>query len=948
MDKKHNRHFENGRHRYRPLGCLLLALFLLASSFPVSAAGAGENVIRVGWYEDSYHITGENGERSGYGYEYEQAVAAYTGWKYEYVKGDWAELLGMLQNGEIDMMAALSQTEERAETMLFSEFSMGEEKYYLYADLSGGDVSASDLSTLNGKRVVVMEDSIQGTQFAQWETKHNIQTKHKNLDNFERAIDLALSHEIDGVVSTETPAWVEAGMSAVATVGGSDIYFGISKSRPDIKEALDTAMQKMEYDKPFYSDELYRRYLSSQSVAVLSGEEKAWLAQHGDIRVGFLVNDPGVSALNAETAALTGVITDYITYATDCLGEGTLSFQLTAFDTAEEQIEALKNGSIDVIFHVSQNPSVAEKNDFSLSNTVLSFHFAAITPLRTFDESEKIRVAVPKECVNLKWFLSYRYPEWEIVEYDTLGEVEKAVRGGEADCFFTTSGFVSQFIQDGKYRSFFLTQPGDASFAVRRGDATLLSILNKTLKSMPNTMLTGALSMYESTGEKVTLTRFLKDNLPVVSATFISVFVLVLCLVLSFLGKARESARRAQALNAELEKSQVKLREALSQAEEANSAKTTFLFNMSHDIRTPMNAILGFATLAEKTPGNPQPVQEYLQKIQVSGRGMLSILNNVLELSRIESGKITLEESPQEAGKAFDACMVMMNPDIERKHHTITSEKNIRYPYIYFDATRITEILINVLSNAIKYTSDGGTIHCTLNQYPSGREGWLIQEVIVADNGIGMSEEYQKHMFETFSRERSTTQSGIQGTGLGMGIVKKLIDLMDGTIQVKSRPGEGTTVTLRIPLRIASYEDTQAKPSTTGDGKEALKGKRVLLAEDNDLNAEIAIALLTEEGILVDRASDGVQCIEKLERCAPGYYALILMDVQMPNLDGCQAAEKIRKLRDREKASIPMIAMTANAFSEDKAKVLAAGMNDHVAKPIDMNVLNEVMLKYIR
>lgn len=446
--------------------------------------------------------------------------------------------------------------------------------------------------------------------------------------------------------------------------------------------------------------------------------------------------------------------------------------------------------------------------------------------------------------------------------------------------------------------------------------------------------LTGALSMYEDTMKRVTVVDFVKDNLLAVTSAFLAIFLVILGIILRLLGKARTAEGKAK--------------EAQVQAENANAAKSAFLFNMSHDIRTPMNAILGFTKLAERNPDDQKAVKEYLGKIQSSGEGLLSILDKVLELSRIESGKTILEETPQEAGKVFDACMVMMNPEIEKKHHTVTAVKNIQHPYIYFDAARVTEIILNILSNAIKYTSDGGTIRCTLTQSPHPKEGWIYQDLTITDNGIGMSEEFQKHIFENFTRERSTTISGIQGTGLGMGIVKKLVDLMEGTIKIESKLGEGTTVSFQIPTRIATFEETQPKRSVEADEKERLRGKRILLAEDNDLNAEIAIALLEEEGVHVDRAADGVQCMEKLERCPDGYYSMILMDIQMPNLDGYQATEKIRRLQNPKKAEIPIIAMTANAFSEDRAVALSVGMNDHVAKPIDMNILIAMMLKYLK
>lgn len=331
----------NMREKLHKYGCVFLCAVLLfsLSAIPVTAQqskakkieSTKRKVVRVGWYEDSYHITGANGERSGYGYEYEQAVSAYTGWDYQYVKGDWAELVEKLQKGEIDLMCALSYTDERAKTMLFSELPMGEEKYYLYADLAHTNISSSDLTTLNGKRIVVMEKSVQATQFSEWEKKNNVKTKHIDLDSFEKAKKRAQKQEIDGVISTETPAWVEAGMSAIATTGGSGIYYGINKKRPDLKKELDNAMRSMEYDKPFYADELYQRYLASQSVAVLSGEEKEWLSNHGAIRIGYLNNDGGYSTLDAKRGKVVGVINDYVNYAKKSL-DHTLKFQLIAIN----------------------------------------------------------------------------------------------------------------------------------------------------------------------------------------------------------------------------------------------------------------------------------------------------------------------------------------------------------------------------------------------------------------------------------------------------------------------------------------------------------------------------------------------------------------------------------------------------------------------------------------
>ena len=395
------------------------------------------------------------------------------------------------------------------------------------------------------------------------------------------------------------------------------------------------------------------------------------------------------------------------------------------------------------------------------------------------------------------------------------------------------------------------------------------------------------------------------------------------------------------------EEQQEQLQKAVEAADAANEAKSVFLFNVSHDIRTPMNAIIGYAELADRNLDKKELLRSYLEKIGICGQKMLSILDNVLELSRIETGNVVLEESAAEAESVLDDCLHMVSAEIEKKHQTLTVSKDIIYPYIYMDISRFTEIILNLISNAIKYTGEGGTIHCSVRQLPAQKDGRCIQELSVSDNGIGMSEEFQKHIFESFTRERSSTVSGVEGTGLGMGIVKKLVEMMHGEIKIHSRVGEGSTFTIRIPCRIAAFEDTQTKRAQAHPNGKPLAGKRILLAEDNDLNAEIAIALLEEEGLLVERAADGVKCMEMLEKAPAHFYELILMDIQMPILGGYDTTRKIRRMADAEKAAIPIIAMTANAFAEDKQRALAAGMNDHVAKPIDMNKLIPTLQKYI-
>ncbi len=389
------------------------------------------------------------------------------------------------------------------------------------------------------------------------------------------------------------------------------------------------------------------------------------------------------------------------------------------------------------------------------------------------------------------------------------------------------------------------------------------------------------------------------------------------------------------------------LEKAVADAESANKAKSSFLFNMSHDIRTPMNAILGYAELAEKNLDDRAKMHNYHEKIKICGQKMLSILDNVLEISRIESGKVIIEETAGEFGKVLDECMLMVQVEAQKKNLTLEVQKDAKYQYLYFDKTHLAEIVLNLVSNAIKYTGEGGRIQCISRQTESTEAGWVNQEIIVSDNGIGMSEEFQRHIFEMFSRERSTTVSGVEGTGLGMGIVKNLVSHMNGTIEVESKLGEGSTFKVTVPCRIASYEDTQPKKADVHVDTSRIDGVCILLAEDNDLNAEITMTLLSDEGFKIERADNGVKCVEMLEKADSNYYSLILMDIQMPIMDGYAATQKIRMLSDKSKSGIPIVAMTANAFTEDMKKAIDSGMDDYVSKPIDMNILLPVILKNI-
>lgn len=871
--------------------CAMLSLLLLLSAvLPVKAAAetAPAKVVRVGSFEDTSNYVNEKGARKGYGYELLETLSGYTGWQFEYVTCDWSDCFEKLKNGEIDIMGDISCTEDRAEEMLFSDEPMGEEKYYLYADFSRTDISASNFKTLNGKKIGVLMGTEPEEMLTEWEEKHGIKTEHVNISNNEDVKQKLANHEIDCFVSLEEAFWAELGISTMTRVGESSIYYAINKDRPDIKEELDYAMSVLDEADPFYTADLYKRYFSMDYTPILTGEEKAWLRKHGAIRMGFLTSDSGVSNFDPATGKLTGAITDYIQFATGCLGNQELEFQIVGYDSIEAELDALKSGEIDMIFHFNQNPNLAEEYRVACTSTTWITNLMAVTNKEHFNESKVNRIAVPQNKLSLKKYLAFYYPQWEIVDCDTQEDAAK-----------------------------------------------------------PINLLAGSIAMYQSSARKVTLSEFIKDNFVMVLLIGSIAVAVVLLTILKLLQKARKAEAAAKKAANDTQELNAKLQVAVENAESANRAKSTFLFNMSHDIRTPMNAIIGYADLASRHLDDPAKLEKYMENIQVCGQNLLMLLNNVLDLARIENDKTEIEYSVSDVEKDFRNCIAMFQNQADSKGQTLTVTAQLQHPYVYADIPHLTEVCTNLVSNAVKYTGACGTIHCDITQKPGKKEGWCDTVITVADNGIGMSQEFQKHIFEPFERERTSTVSKVEGSGIGMGIVKKLVGLMGGTVEVESKIGVGSTFAVTIPCRIASQEERQAKRDTTSSDKKSLSGTKILLAEDNDLNAEIAVELLQEEGCTVDRAKDGVECVDMLEKAANGTYQLILMDIQMPVMNGYDAAKKIRRMDDLPKADIPIIAMTANAFSEDKQAALDAGMNDHVAKPINMNVLVPTIQKYL-
>ena len=1070
----------------RKSACVMLSLLLLLSAvLPVKAAAetASAKVVRVGSFEDTFNYVNEKGARKGYGYELLETLSGYTGWQFEYVTCDWSDCFEKLKNGEIDIIGGISYTEDRTQEMLFSDEPMGVEKYYLYADLSRADISASDFKTLNGKKIGVLMGTEPEVMLAEWEEKYGLKTEHVNISNNEDVKQKLANHEIDCFVSLEESFWAERGISTITRVGESGIYYAINKNRPDIKEELDDAMRALDEAVPFYTADLYKRYFSMDYTPILTGEEKAWLKEHGAIKMGFLTSDSGVSTFDPATGEFTGVITDYIQFAADCLGNQELEFQLVGYDSKEAELDALKSGEIDMIFHCDQNPNLAEEYHFACTNTTWTSNLMAVTNKQHFNENNVNRIAVPQNKLSLKKYLAFYYPQWEIVDCDTQEDAARLVKDGQADCFVTGISSENKYSKKYSFYSVPLVNPVRSCFAVNSGNRSLLSILNKTIKAMPVNMLAGALAMYKSSARKVTLSDFIKDNFFMALLVSSIAVAAILLTILKLLRKARKAEAAARKAASDTQELNAKLQVAVEKAESANRAKSTFLSNMSHDIRTPMNAIIGFTTLAISNIDDKNRVKDYLSKTLASSNHLLSLINDVLDMSRIESGKIHLEEVEVNLSDVLHDLKTIVSGQIYAKQLELYMDAmDVTDEDVYCDKTRLNQILLNLLSNAIKFTPAGGTVSVRVRQLAGKVRGCGQYEFRIKDNGIGMSQEFAQKIFEPFERERTSTVSRIQGTGLGMAITKNIVDMMGGTIEVQTAQGKGTEFTVCVPMRAQTeqrpvekiteleglkalvvdddfntcdsvtkmlvkvgmraewtlsgkeavlrarqsiemsdvyhayiidwrlpdmngievtrqirslHDDTPiiiltaydwsdieveakaagvtafcAKPMFMSDLRETLmsalgqkqtdavqgllpdknadfKGKHILLVEDNELNREIAQEILREYGFLVDTAENGAVAVEKVSTAAPGSYDLVLMDVQMPIMDGYTATRKIRALDDPARAKLPILAMTANAFDEDRRNALESGMNGFLSKPIVIDDLVQELRKIL-
>jgi len=912
-------------------GLLLVLTFgLVLSLCPQRAAAQTERTVRVGYVNALKYEEGGEGEyKSGAGYEYLQKLSYITGWNYEYVYGSFSECYSWLTEGKIDLFGNVSYTPERAEQVSFSAYPQGKDTYWLYTSKNHPELTEGDLQQLNGCRIGVTGGSYQESLLKQWLESNQIQAKVLECKGYDELMANLNDGTVDAIAAPDLSVGYDC--LAIVSIGSSDYYFAVSKSQPSLLSELNMALYEIQSTETDYNTQLFSRYYyQTTSGLAFNKEERQWLQEHDNtIRVGYLEDDLPFSGL--EGGKLAGVLGTVLDALEKEYGITTEPISYVGFT---QLTQALRDGEIDVAGPVVRDFYLAEQDRFVLTDGMINTTPVVIYKDGDYESSLKV-IATANASVYTPGVVSVLFPEAEIRQYDTQDECLKAVSKGEAGCTIIPSSRINilnanPLMSELSFAE--ISRRQDIGLVATRENRRAATIINKGIEQASDILNGVVLSQHSVAQQGMSL----KDFVTTYAWLIIGLAALIIVVLGSLLYGLSVSRKRLV----------VALREARD-ANSANTAKTAFLNNMSHDIRTPMNAIIGFTNLAIKQEPESE-VEGYLEKIRQSSDYLMSLINDVLDISRIESGKLDYSPVPVDITGITDTVLAVANGFMENRDLDFSvSRQLIQNPYVLADPLRIREVLINIISNAVKFSEDGGRITFTADYHPGKDDRHIVVRYKVSDTGIGMSEEFQERIFDEFTQENAGARTSYKGTGLGMSITKHYVELMGGTISVKSKLGVGSTFTVEIPLELTQPPKSEAAQAAPPKKKD-LHGVHALMAEDNDLNAEIATMLLEEQGMVITRAVDGQDAVEKFREAPAGTYAVILMDIMMPRMDGYEATRAIRAMEDRpDGKSIPIIAMTANAFAEDVQKSREAGMNAHLSKPIDVEKMLQTIQEWL-
>ena len=912
---------------YRTLAVALAALTVLSAVLPAPAFAADSDQqvkkVRVGWlvYNAGFQ-EGTPGERlSGWGYEYLQTLSYYTkGWQYEYVSGTFTELLDMLEAGEIDLMPNISYSEEREQTLLFSSNPEGTERYYIYAKPDRDDLAKGDPQALQGLTIGCNAGVMQTIVGQQWLADQGVTCTYKEIDTGGALFEALSDGEVDAIIMNDTISSPDA--SPMFYVGSSDYYFAVPKSRPDLMNDINAAMTAIARVNPRYNDEVKSSYSAQNSgSSSLTGPEASWLKANGNtITLGYLVNQIPYCTQN-DDGEMEGSLTSLATTLHDKFG---ITVKTVAFSNNEKMVEALSDGTIDAALPFFRDYWLAEQKGVAQSNSMGTVSLTAIHVSNDLDSDLK-DIACTENAIINRFELESLFPDATVTEYPNKDEALNALRVGKARCIIVPSTRLETIrdtydIEDFETQE--LTNTAELSCMIPRGKPELLGIINKGIINAGESLSASSYSPTSYSAQESDTFQFVYRNRTAIATV-------IICMLLTGIAILVWSLQRAQ--------------EARQKADAANAAKTAFLTRMSHDIRTPLNGILGLIEIEELKEGDMQVARESRAKARVAANHLLSLINDILEMGRIEERKVTLDHESFNLKELCDDALVLCKLRASDRGITMldTSEPYVVDQYMIGSPTHIRQILVNLLDNSIKYNKRGGTVTFSSTIKPLDDEHAVFC-FSVSDTGIGMTPEFLTRIYEPFAQEGDDARSKFQGTGIGMSIVKSLLDMMGGTIEISSEVGAGSTFNVQIPLDI----DKNPRARECADEQTcncSLAGMSVLLAEDNELNAEIAQTLLESEGIVVTRAANGNEAVDLYVGHPAGSFDAILMDIMMPGMDGYEATRAIRLSEKADAADIPIIALTANAFAEDAQAAHDAGMNAHLPKPLDLNKLKNML-----
>lgn len=926
---------------------ILIAVCLSSTAAFAADEAPGEDVVRVGYFSfDGYHNLDENGVRSGYGYEFLQKAAQYVAFQYRYIGYDqsWAQMQQMLIDGEIDLVTSAQKTPERMALFDFSDQPIGNSATILTVKSGNSKITAGDYASYNGMRVGMLEDSTRNDSFAKFADENGFSYETVFYDSV-ALLEEALQQgdAVDAIVTSNLRAicneWV------LEKFDPSDFYVMVRKGDLALLDKVNSAIAQMDNNDAGWRTQLFQKYYTPDSgeQIAFTPQERSYLDQlkREDKVFTAIVNPDRAPYSYFENGQAKGIMVEIFQKAAERAG-----LQYTIVETADRQqyADLAKTAQIDIRIDTAFDYFYAEEDGYNLTDPYLTTTVSMLT--KKGHTGDIASVAVLADSDNRRLFGDSLYQAEQLVECSSVADCVDAVKNGVADGTYLYTYAAQQYMQNDITNALSIKLVPNCTMrfsvaASNEKNRLLLAVLNKAVKSISEDEIQNIVwQQTEYIRSRASFTAFVYDN----PFTAVAMMLIVIsCFTAFLLVLLQNKAAKKMQIQAN-ERAQ-----ALAEAEKANQAKYDFLSNMSHDMRTPMNGMIGLLELTLDTPDLPQTVVENLQSMNKSSQYLLSLINDTLDMSKIESNMLSLHYETVDTAEMVKSVAGYVTSTAKAKGIALTiTNKDAELGYIKTDPLRLQQIFVNIVSNAIKFTPAGGRVDVTIACYKR-EDGVAHDRISVKDSGIGMSKEFLSKIFEPFERENAMSGDMAAGTGLGMSIVKNLVELMGGKVEVFSEKGVGTEVVVWLAFervhRNAADVDLSCQASVSY--REILTGKRVLLVEDHPLNTKVATKLLEKVGLAVEHAENGEVAVEKFGQSAPFYYSAVLMDIRMPVMDGLAATEKIRALERIDAAAVPIIAMTANAFADDVQKTKAAGMNAHLAKPIEPQRMYETLCALI-